>query len=44
LPAGGGGREVRARRNHATHKQRREQAIERMSGLLADAIVSQNAK
>jgi hypothetical protein len=37
-PASGGDREPRARRNHATHKERREQAIERMSRLLADVI------
>jgi len=44
IPASGGGRETRARRNHATHKKRREQAVERMSRLLADAIASQDAK
>jgi hypothetical protein len=44
MPVSGGGRETRARRNHATHKERREQAVERMSRLLADAIVSQDAK
>jgi hypothetical protein len=44
LPADGGGRQARARRNHATHKERREQAVERMSRLLADAILSQDAR
>jgi len=40
-PSVGGGREARARRNHATHKKRREQAVERMSRLLADVILTQ---
>jgi hypothetical protein len=41
-PSSGGDREARARRNHATHKKRREQAVERMSRLLADVILTQD--
>ena len=41
-PSSGGDREARARRNHAKHKKRREQAVERMSRLLADAILAQD--
>lgn len=43
-PADGGNLETRARRNHATHEARRVAAAERMSRLLADSLMAEDAR
>jgi hypothetical protein len=44
VPQGGSGRQERARHNHASHIDRRRAAAERLSGLLATAIMSEAGK